>query len=286
MTKIMLPGHLCLPALLLLLTSCSMLTPETPGAGGFDLENDLLLAQFDSKTDVDDIHSIAAVATMLDDARLAGVRYHAVAGAYGTQGGLYIPANELFEAAFGDKWSDAHTDFEGAVDEVAGVVMNTLNSGGDVWIAEAGQSDFSAALIKNVKLRLQRIDTERHIHIVQHSEWNESSTYPDNLDYVRKHASYNKIPDGNAVGNGTPGFRVNNHVNIRQYITRPELLKVWDMAIQIANRYNGSQNRYTNAHIKNGGMDFSDAAETCWIFGFDHLRDAWAFFEEFATPSE
>jgi hypothetical protein len=28
-------------------------------------------------------------------------------------------------------------------------------------------------------------------------------------------------------------------------------------------------------------MDFSDVAETCWIFGFSDLEDAEAFFREF-----
>ena len=35
--------------------------------GRFSKEQDLFLAHFDSKTDVDDIHSVAAVATMLAD---------------------------------------------------------------------------------------------------------------------------------------------------------------------------------------------------------------------------
>jgi len=79
--------------------------------GRFDVQRDLYLAHFDLKTDVDDVHSAAAVATMLADPRFAEVRYHAVAGAYGTQEGLYVPANEVFDRAFGEHWSDAHADF-------------------------------------------------------------------------------------------------------------------------------------------------------------------------------
>jgi hypothetical protein len=53
------------------------------------------------------------------------------------------------------------------------------------------------------------------------------------------------------------------------------------MAIVFANRYNAQDGRYDNTAIGAGGMDFSDVAETCWIFGFAGLLDAEAFFREF-----
>lgn len=271
-------------ACLTFVASCSAQTPASTLMGQFQVESDLFLAQFDSKTDVDDLHSVAAVATMLADARFSGVRYHAVAGAYGTQEGLYVPANELFEAAFGENWSDAHTDFEQALGTVSLLASNTLRSGGDVWIAEAGQSDFSAALIKHVKTTLPGIDAKRRIHVVQHSEWNESSTSPNSLMYVKEAASYHKIPDGNAMGNGSPGFRVEEAVNWRKHITAPDLVQIWELALGIASHYNGRDDRYLNAAIASGGLDFSDVSETCWIFGFDHLVDAEQFFKEFASP--
>jgi hypothetical protein len=55
------------------------------------------------------------------------------------------------------------------------------------------------------------------------------------------------------------------------------------MAIAIANRYNAKDDRFDNTAIGAGGMDFSDVAETCWIFGFNDLLDANAFFEEFGS---
>lgn len=267
---------------LVFLIACdSGVSEPTASLGNFDVENDLYLAHFDSKTDVDDIQSIAAVATMLSDPRFSGVRYHAVAGAYGTQGGLYIPANELFEAVFGSNWSDAHSDFDRAVGEVSSLVSQALRSGGDVWIAEAGQSDFSAAVIREVDRSLSRINIGERIHIVQHSNWNESSTHPDNLDYVQQQATYFKIPDGNAVGNGSPGFATYDQVNWRAYIREPGLVNIWELALQISDTFNGSESRYNNQFIASGGMDFSDVSETCWIFGFDSLVNIEAFFEEF-----
>jgi hypothetical protein len=70
------------------------------------------------------------------------VKYHAVAGTYGIQEGQYVPAIELFGLAFTGHWSNAHADRNKALDEVLTLVITTLKQGGDIWIAEAGQSDF------------------------------------------------------------------------------------------------------------------------------------------------
>jgi hypothetical protein len=266
---------------LILFAACQSDTSAPQSLGQFDVKNDLFLAQFDSKTDVDDLHSVAAVATMLADPRFSGVRYHAVAGAYGIQGGLYVPANELFELAFGENWSDAHTDYERALGEVSALVEETLNRGGTVWIADAGQSDFSADIVRQVVKTLPGIDPKERIHVVQHADWNEKVTAPENLAYVKATASYHKIPDGNAVGNGTPGFRTDEPVAWREYVTSSKERQIWELAIVLANRYNAKDGRYNNTAIGGGGMDFSDVAETCWIFGFADLEDAEAFLREF-----
>ncbi|TWT89091.1 hypothetical protein Mal64_25830 [Pseudobythopirellula maris] len=274
-------------ALLLTLKACGIAAAEDAATlGRFDVERDLLLAQFDLKTDVDDVHSVAAVATMLADPRLAGVRSHAVAGAYGVQTGPYVPANELFEAAFGDHWSDAHTDRQRAVGDVARLVEQTLRRGGDVWVAEGGQSDFSAAVLERVAESTPAADLAERFHVVQHSDWNEKSASPDALDHVRRRAAYHKIPDGNARGNGTPGLKTDGAIDWRARVTDPRLAALWDQALTIANQYNGREGRYHNGAIAEGGFDFSDASEVCWVFGFEGLADAEQFFDEFATRAE
>lgn len=100
---------------------------------------------------------------------------------------------------------------------------------------------------------------------------------------MKTNASYHKIPDGNGVGNGTPGFRSDEPVAWREYVTSPKGQQMWELAIAIANRYNAQDGRYDNTAIGAGGSDFSDVAETCWIFGFAGLLDAEAFFREFAS---
>jgi hypothetical protein len=264
-----------------LLATVSGVTASGAMIGRFDADRDLFLAHFDSKTDVDDVHSIAGVATVLADPRFAGVNFHAVAGAYGVQDGLYVPSNELFELAFGTRWSDAHNAYDVALEQVFVKVSQTLTQGGSIWIAEAGQSDFSADLARLVAQHLPDVDRRERFHIVQHSDWNEEVTDAGDLQYVRTHTAYHKIPDGNGFNNGTPGFKDPDWIAWDAYLTDPRLIQIWNMAIAIANRYNAAEGRYLNTAIQAGGMDFSDVAETCWIFGFEDLPDAEAFFKEF-----
>jgi hypothetical protein len=279
----MVSGNITVLVLLMIFTSTTAQAPSTTLLGKFNAEKDLYLAQFDCKTDTDDILSAAGVKTILNDRRFFKVKFHAVSGTYGIQDGLFVPANELFETAFKDHWSDAHTNFKKALEEVTKIAVNTMNEGGNIWIAEAGQSDFSASLIRNIKNKIPSINTKSRIYIVQHSEWNEKQTTPDKLTYVKENSCYIKIPDGNIIGNGSLGFYTEEKVNWRKYITAPELVNIWEKAIEIANKYNGKDGRHKNPAIAKGGMDFSDVSETCWIFGFNHLENAEEYFKEFAS---
>jgi hypothetical protein len=265
------------------LSSCGFQeVPESDLLGRFDRDQDLFLAHFDVKTDVDDVHSVAGVATMLADPRFSKVRYHAVAGTYGIQEGLYVPAERVFDLAFGEHWSDAHGDFEKALGEVSSITIDTLSDGGSIWIADAGQSDFSAALIRKIHELIPESTVKDRVHIVQHADWNEEVTTAEDLAFVKESANYQKIPDGNAVGNGSPGFRSKTAVNWQEYVSDVRLTETWTVAVEIANKYNGADGRYLNEAIEAGGLDFSDVAETTWIFGFSDLADATDFFEEFS----
>jgi len=53
-----------------------------------------------------------------------------------------------------------------------------MRNQGTIWIAEAGQSNFTAALVKAVQVKFPEINTKNKFHVVQHSEWNESVTAP------------------------------------------------------------------------------------------------------------
>lgn len=256
---------------------------NTAKVGRFNVEKDILLVQLDCKTDVDDIHTAAALATMMYNSEFSNINYHVVTGAYGTQGGEYVPPNSLLELAFENNWTDAHENFDDALKETKVLVKAILENGGDIWIAEAGQSDFSAELIKAIQSDLNDINTSQRIHIVQHSAWNEENTSPSNLAFVKENSDYKKIPDGNAVGNGSPGFASHEYTEWRSKIKESKLLETWQLAIDIANKYNGKDGRYNNPAIADGGLDFSDLAEVCWIFGLEDIKDVEHFFNLYSN---
>ncbi|HAA23946.1 MAG TPA: hypothetical protein DCP28_36145, partial [Cytophagales bacterium] len=196
------------------------------------------------------------------------------------QDGLYVPPNALLALAFDTEWSDAHAEREEAVDYVMERALALLRAGGDVWIAEAGQSDFSAAVVRIIQAKAPGIDTKERVHVVQHSDWNEQVTTPEDLQFVQQQTDYHKIPDGNAVGNGTPGFRDPEFTGWQEYMPDEGLAEVWQLAIDLGNQYNGKDGRYNNEAVAAGGLDFSDFAEVCWILGIE-LEDTRGFFETF-----
>ena len=248
--------------------------------GFFDLEKDFLIANYDSKPDVDDLHSVAAFATILRDTRFEHLNYVAVAGAYGTQDGQFIEAGELFDLAFRDRWVDAHSKKEEALDKLLEQALATLNSGGDIWIAEAGQSDISADLLMKIREEVSFDETKSRIHLVQHSFWNESVTTPEKFNYVREQLNYIKIPDGNATGNGTPGFRTEDGSWWDEVLSNKKVASIWEEARRLGIEYNVVAG-YDNTAVGAGGFDFSDTSELCWIFGFEKLEHTGAFFDEF-----
>jgi hypothetical protein len=265
-------------AIIFLPFNSNALNIEPPDAGLFDIEKDLLLVQYDCKTDVDDLHSVAALITLLSGSGLSEINYHAVAGTYGIQEGLYVPPEPLFQLAFGNNWTNAHEDAENAAKKVVIIIKSTLINNGDIWIAEAGQSDFTARLIKAIQADMPDIPVSQRIHVVQHSDWNEQSTSPENLLFVKNNTDYHKIADGNVAGNGTPGFRSPGYTRWKEEITDPRLEDIWELFIDLANKYNGKEGRYENEAISSGGLDFSDLAEVCWILGLENITDTEHFF--------
>lgn len=253
---------------------------ESKVSDTFDRDKDLLLAQFDCKTDVDDLHTIAALATLLAHPTFSGVHYFAVAGTYGIQEGLYVPANPLFDLAFGDQWTDAHNNFEQAEKEVMHQIRPILAQSGDIWIAEAGQSDFTERLIKAIRKELPHIAIEKRLHVVQHSDWNEKSTSSQSLTFIQQNTDYIKIPDGNISDNGSPNFRSADFILKAQKINNHKLRRIWQKADMLCNQFNGKDGRYDNDAITNGGVDFSDLVETCYIFELD-IADSEGFFSRY-----
>ncbi len=242
-----------------------------------DLKTDALISNFDSKPDVDDLHAIAALATIIRHKDFEQVRYLAVAGAYGEQEGTYISSPKLFKLAFGDQWVDAHNRRDQALERATTFALKTLKNGGDVWMQDAGQADFSADVLREVRRLAPDLDTKRRVHIVQHSVWNEEVTTDDKLLYARNYADYIKIPDGNGSGNGTPNYRNPNGDDWSRVLSNETVGEIWKEARRVANEYNG-KTEYDNMAVMDGGFDFSDTVEAVWILGIEDVDTVEAFF--------
>ncbi|MEM6884553.1 MAG: hypothetical protein AAF571_05925, partial [Verrucomicrobiota bacterium] len=266
-----------------LITICLgvLLLPVNSWADRFDSKQDLLLAQFDTNRDPDDIHAIAALGCLLAHDDYADVKYLAVHGAYGIQKDEnFIPSPQLFEMVFGkedETWVNASPqdpEWNGAVAKIAAKVKPVLNAGGKVWVAEAGQSDITADWVK--ALLADGVSAElikANVIVVQHSDWNENHTAPDHLSYVKKMCTYQVINDGNGnatkrdpAAPATPSYRSVNKDFQQEALNSPnqKTKSFWIEAKRVID-----EEGYFPKHssISTGGVDFSDVVESHWILG-------------------
>ncbi|ADE53121.1 hypothetical protein Caka_0092 [Coraliomargarita akajimensis DSM 45221] len=252
----------------------------------FNTSTDLLLCQYDSKPDPDDIHAQAAAGCMLAHADHSNVNYYAVQGAYGTQqGNAFIDSTSLFNMAFGTKnvdWTDAHNEWWNSVGRIRDKVTATLNAGGKVWVAEAGQSNITADWIHEVLKTVPAATVKSNVIVVQHSQWNEDHTAASDLSYVKSKATYYAIDDGNAPwGSTTWGDR--GIYSTPQYNNASTTYLA--QAKSASNPNTVAKNLWTEAdyicdnqpyhpdwsNITPGGVDFSDTVEIWWIL---NVQDA------------
>lgn len=247
----------------------------------FNKNTDLLLANFDLLPDDDDVHAAAALGCMLKHEDFEGVNYYAVAGAYGSQepnsGGSYTFINtvapEFFTTLFGNensKWTNADSDWNGSVTRVTAEVVEVLNAGGNVFVQEAGQSDFTydvchAAMDAGVSAAT----IASNVIVVQHSNWNINNTTTAKKNWIRGgNVVYVKIEDGN-YDNTSPNYKDGDNT---QWLTDAmsednpnEYAQVyWTMANEICENWTV----YNNSAISAGGVDFSDCSENWYIFNW------------------
>lgn len=266
---------------------------------GFNHSADVFIPQFDCKPDTDDLHSIAAVGSMLLHPDFAEVDCLAVAGAYGDQVGnrktgvayLYISSPYLFNLAFGAKgkgWVDADGDRDGAVVKVADKVEKVLLNGGKAWVMEAGQSNVTKLWVEMLLARGVSSDVVKsNVIVVQHSKWNEGSTNPADLAYVQENTLYTAIDDGNAEprtrvdrGDDTPDYSKEDikgaWLNKLSESPNSKVVSMWKNASEVI----AAVTTYDNPIITKGGLDFSDVVEARWIFG-DDVADIDAFWAKY-----
>lgn len=240
--------------------------------GGFDIEQDFLLVNFDFRPDPDDLHAVAGLHTVITSAAYSDIRYHAVAGADGHQPFYhpYVGSNELMQLAFGTNWSDAKSDWEGSVSKVSAILLREIESGAVIWIADAGQHDFSHDVVAEMLAAKPDLNPKERIRVIQHSDWNREQSRVNKTNQLISWVNYQKIPDGNDRNNGTPDFEDESFTGWQSAVTNPENAAVWALAVatglkEMERPITGSR---LNPGMLNGSLDFSDIVEVCWALGF------------------
>ena len=176
------------------------ISPSSESAtDAFDRNLDLISLHFDHTTPSDS-HATVAAQTITD---ILGVDRWVVSGTYGTNPDAYLVNSEpLMDITWGNgNWRNADDNLTDVVAETANRWEATLNRGGDVWVAEGGQSDFTADVVRELLLRRASTPTQR-IHVVQHSQDNETTTTPADLTFIQANSDYIAIADG-SIANTT-----------------------------------------------------------------------------------
>jgi len=282
----------------------------------FNKDWDLLVVQYDGRSDADDIHSMAALGCMLEHPDFKDVQVYGVMNAYGRQKSPLIwDSTSLMEMIFGpegaDTWTNADKlkaeggngtgDWALSVRRVIDKVKPVLLSGGRIWVQEAGQSDITADWVRALcdDPDLAGVDIKRKVFVVQHSLWNQKQTTKAALEYVRAATTYFKIDDGNYdqndsktandkyANNKTADYETDD-ADVAAHAILREQAKSDSNPNPVARRYWTEADRLIGdwgtdySSIDEGGLDFSDCVECWWIFEVgsevDTIPEFWARF--------
>ncbi len=241
--------------------SCSSVPEIRPNQPlRFDPSKDLLSLHYDHSPDKDDGHSAAADRTILQS--LFGkewISHHvlAVSGAYGINGNEFDPDSDLvMDAAWNDcgGWLSAHTDRDGVVNHLFESYRRVIIAGGNIWIKEGGPSDLTAAVLDRLIEKFPGTTLSDHIHVVQHSPWNEEHTTKTALSLIRQTTNYIRIEDANTL------LRRKGDLEefIQAALVHPDVAHVWETAFA----YYNPLKEY---------LDFSDTSELMYILNIGIL---------------
>jgi len=274
----------------------------------FDKNKDILIAQFDSKPDPDDIHAQAALGSMLAHSDLQGVNAYGVAGAIGRQNGNFIDSDELFNLIFGSSnWTDADADRNGSVTRITNKVIPILQNGGKVWVQEAGQSNITRDWVIEVLKTVSSAVVKSNVIVVQHSEWNQNladntsntpAANPVVLNFIRDNTNYFYLDDGNGgfdaawTDHGpysTPGYTSRDSKWITQAKNSPNIKarQLWNEADRVVRRQYPNGVPYDWSSLSSNGVDYSDCVENWWIFNIGSNADTVAkFWSRYVTNTD
>ncbi len=228
---------------------------QTPTSSRMNLSTDLLAAHFDHGPDPDDGHAAAAAYVIGQE---LGIRLSVVGGTTGVySASRYLPESErLMRRIWGQNWLDAHNSRSASAEQAARSWVSTMAAGGDVWVAEGGPSDFTAAVVRIIRNQYPEFNTRNRVHVIQHSQWNEDHALREDLNYVRANTDYRRIQDGNDP-NATADLRQDgNSAPTRSFVQAAR-----------ASRYQGVWNHAFDYLDPNEKLDFSDTVEVLYILG-------------------
>lgn len=234
-------------------------TPPTPSnnnvvtGGRLNPATDLVAVHFDHGPDPDDGHAAAAAYVVRQSLNLDMVVVGGTTGVYSA--GRYLPESEaLMRQIWGQQWLDGHNSRQASAEQAARRWVGTLAAGGDVWVAEGGPSDFTAAVVRIISSQYPEFNTRARIHVIQHSQWNEDHALREDLNYVRGNTRYIRIDDGNDP-NGTADLRQDGVSAISQGFVQQVL----------SGRYQSVWRHAFDYLDPNEKLDFSDTVELLYI---------------------
>lgn len=236
-------------------------------SGRLNSPADIVAAHFDHGPDPDDGHAAAAAYVVRQELNLNMVVVGGTTGVYSA--GRYLPQSEdLMRQIWGQQWLDAHNSRVASAEQAARRWVNALSSGGDVWVAEGGPSDFTAAVVRIIRNQYPEFNTRRRVHVVQHSQWNEDHALRDDLNFVRNNTDYIRIADGNDP-NSTADLRQDGNSSVSQAFVQTAR----------ASRYRSVWDHAFNYLSPDDKLDFSDTVELLYILGIgtNDIRDVTDF---------
>ncbi len=250
-----------LAAIVLFTLCCGVPVVGQPATRRFAPATDLISLHYDHAPDKDDGQSAAADRTILQSMygpEWITTHVVAVSGAYGKNAAEFNPdSDRVMDAVWGageqGGWLAAHANRSRAIAEAARRWIAALKAGGDVWVKEGGQSDFTAEVVRAIRQQWSELDTRSRIHVVQHSDWNEQQTTEAALAYTRANTHYIRIRDANAYLNVKGG----DAAFVTAALGHPVFAPFWKAAFA----YYPPQQR----------LDFSDTGELMHILGLGEM---------------
>ena len=178
----------------------------------FNPAKDLLALHYDCSPDPDDFTSSAADRALLEATFGTAWLPSHVLPAIGTYGRNTAYKEESCERVAQAVWGDSTGYLRAAANNASHRALaveyarerwaHTLAAGGQVYVKEGGQSDFTKDVVSG--LEAWHAGSGKCVHVVQHAVWNEQQNHPGVTPYVIRYADY-LGPLGNHRGPITDG---------------------------------------------------------------------------------